>query len=91
MFDVPSFHTSNGSLLLAHEYLNGTAASTGGQLLPWEGVGTLANLSGGLQASANIIDFFFFLISLCHSNYCRKNVPVRSCQKARYHPLSILY
>jgi hypothetical protein len=60
MFDVPSFHTSNGSLLLAHEYLNGTAASTGGSLLlPWEGVGTLGNLSGGLQASAKFHSFFF--------------------------------
>jgi hypothetical protein len=59
MFDVPSFHTSNGSLLLAHEYLNGTAASTGSLLLPWEGVGTLgANLSGGLQASAKFHSFF---------------------------------
>ena len=53
MFDVPSFHTANGSLLLAHEYLNGTDSA--GLLLhhPWEVGGGGGNLSSSLQAASN--------------------------------------
>ena len=53
MFDVPSFHTANGSLLLAHEYLNGTDSA--GLLLhhPWEVGGGGENLSSSLQAASN--------------------------------------
>jgi hypothetical protein len=53
MFDVPSFHTANGSILLAHEYLNGT---DGHHTQHWElAGGGLGNLSAdGVQLAANL-------------------------------------